>query len=296
MDNLSLIAIILLIVIVYCCINRSQFGATPPPPNLDLSKIKGSWNPGTLSITSGVLEYKPGNLSTNGDLELPYPVLDKNYYRVSIVIGTLTGNRSPITIKPLTGTVYNDNLSSILSVQTFIAESNKTITFNIMATKALNAVYIKVTTANKTDILRIKSVTIQKLSPPAAPSALPPPPPPKIAPPPPPTSAGPARAAPLSKEAAAREAELKAKAAQAAQAAAAAVKDNSAAVAKANDVIQKGTAYLTKFKNFADVTTKKHVEAVITLAQKIVADNGKVQTNNTAILNDLKNKYPDLKK
>jgi hypothetical protein len=137
---------------------------TPSPStNLDLSKIKGSWNPGTLSIIAGVLEYKPGNLSTHGDLELPYPVLDKNYYRVSISIGTLTGNKSPITIKSLSGPVYNDNLSSVLINDTFTAESNKTITFNMMATRTLNVVYIKVFRANITDILKIKSVTIQKL-------------------------------------------------------------------------------------------------------------------------------------
>ena len=133
-----------------------------PATTVDLSKIKGTWNLGTLLIKSGVLEYKPGNVTNDGDLQIPFNLLDKNYYKVSISIGTLTGNKAPITIKPLNVKIYNDKLSSVLSTESFTAESNKTITFNIMATKN-GVLYIKVFTSNKTDLLKIKSLIIQKL-------------------------------------------------------------------------------------------------------------------------------------
>ena len=145
---------------------ENQIGATSPV-TIDLSKIKPSWNPGTFAIKAGVLEYKPGNTVADGDLGIPYPVLDKNYYKVTINISTLTGNRSPITIKPLNVKIYNDTLTTALSTENFTAESNKTITFNMMATKTDSVFYIKATPGNKTDLLKIKSLTIQKLQAPA---------------------------------------------------------------------------------------------------------------------------------
>ena len=298
MDNLTVIAIVLLIVIVYCCITRSNFGATPPPTTVDLSKIKASWNPGTPLIKGGVLEYKPGNSGNDSDLEIPFNLLDRNYYKVSISIGSLTGNKSPITIKPLNSSVYNDNLSSTVT-NTFTAQSDKTISFNIMSTKTAN-LYIKVATANKTDLLKIKSITIQKVSPAVTPKVTPAVTP-KVTPvkaaPPPPVKKGPAPApSPSPARALVVDEKILLNASIASATLKTTIKDNSAAVAKANNLIQKGTAYLTKFKNVIDAATKKRVEDLIKNAQSMASANSKVQIANSAVLNDINKKYLDPKK
>jgi hypothetical protein len=132
----------------------------PAPLSIDLAKITGTSNLGSIGIKSGLLEYRRGNINNNnqGDLAIPYKVLNQKRYKISIVIGDI---KPGIVIQPLNGKIYDIKDDKPIKDDKISARSNGIITFNMVPTKD-NNLYIKIFIPNQNDVLKIKSLTIQE--------------------------------------------------------------------------------------------------------------------------------------
>jgi hypothetical protein len=143
---------------------NSQFGATPL--SINLNTITQKRNPGRRIVrTDGVLEYERGPSSNDGELSIPYKLEKNKTYKITFVIGDLSGNSAPITIKSLNSKKINDE---------FRAPSKGNKTFEMTATEKTDNYVINITTKSKTDVLRIKSISIQNISTPAPAPSKPP--------------------------------------------------------------------------------------------------------------------------
>ena len=133
----------------------------PAPVTIDLAKITGGYNFGSIGVRNGVLEYRRGNYNgdKNGQLVIPYKVSKLKTYTITIVTGNI---KTGIAIISQLSKNYDKDNKPIKDSK-ILSNPNATITYNMVPDNDSDAYRILINMPDQNDVFIIKSLTIQEI-------------------------------------------------------------------------------------------------------------------------------------